>query len=167
MQNFSQTVPTYSHVKSKSIGECDFFKLLKLEHLPEPEKQSKLGKLKRLAFLHFINLDLPQLISPPDLVTLEAMTQNIYTIDLNQVQEFLKTKIPKLEAILEEKLNHIKLEAVTHHYETELNQMKLQQKTTGADYLVHILAVERLLSAISRADWELVESTVPYTKTSL
>jgi len=155
------TSPTTGH--KKSLAQCDFFALIKLSNLPNEEKTKKLGDLKRLAFLHFLNLDLPQLVGAHDLAELEKMTANPHSIDLENVMTYLRTKIPTINAILEEKLTHIKKEAIMHHYEVELTHLKLEQTTTGADYLVQILAVERLLSAIIRNDWEEVMTTVAYT----
>ena len=152
--------------RQKTLSDLDFLKLVKLDHLTETEKKVRLEKLWRLAFLHFLNLYLPQLLPQPDLLQLEKMTQNIHAIDLQRVAEFLGQKIKNFNQIMNDRLNHIKLEALIHHYETERRFLEHQQKLTGADYLVQILAVERLLRAINLRDWDTVEATVPQTSIS-
>lgn len=147
----------------KSLADLNFLKLVKLDHLSPEEKQVRLEKLRRLAFLHFINIDLPELLAPQDLLELERMTANIHTINLPQVEEYLRGKIKNYEAILTEKLNHIKREALVHHYEMEKKELEKQQKSTRADHLVHILAIERLLKAVIMGNWDAVEAIIPQT----
>ena len=149
----------------KQLEDLDLFYLLKLEHLSPEEKQQQLERIHRIAFLHFINIDLPSQLPPEDIKELESMTQNIHDIDLNQVEDFLRNKLKNFSDKIIQKENSVKISVLIGHFEKELQHLELEQKMTGADYLVQILAVERILKAITFGDWDIVEATVDQTRT--
>lgn len=149
---------------NKTLAEIDFFQLLGRE-LSETDKQAETAHLKRLAFLHFLNIELPALASPADLTILEKMTADINQINLHQVHEFLRQKISDYDELLIKTENKIKVQYLVNHYQKLLKSLHADQKYTGADYLVQILAVERLLKAIKFENWAEVAAIVPQTRT--
>ncbi len=155
----------HAHQAKRQLQNVDFFYLLKLDHLSPEEKRLQIERIHRIAFLHFLNIDLPNLLPPADIKILEDMTQNINDIDLNKVEDFIRGKVKGFDQLLIEKENSVKITSLIGHYEKEIQTLKLQQQLTGADYLVQILAVERILKAINFGDWEVVEATVDQTRT--
>ena len=107
------------------------------------------------------------MLLPADLQTLEKMTENINQIDLNKVHAFLRSRIKNYDELIEKTLAQIKTQYLIGHYQKELKNLHADQKYTGADYLVQILAVERLLKAIKFANWDEVNSIVPQTRTQM
>lgn len=150
----------HSHV---SVSELDYFKIVKQENLSETEKQKRVEAMWRIALLHFINSDLPLLLSPQDLETLDQMTQNQENPNIAEVTAYLRQKVSDFDAKINQNLNSIKKQLIISHYEFELKQRELEAKHHGVELLEQILAIQRLLQAAELDDWETVEANVPLT----
>lgn len=161
------TQPLLSHDPHSqvSVSELDYFKIVKQEQLSEVEKQKRVEAMWRVALLHFINTDLPLLLSPQDLDYLDQKTQNQQNLNLESVQNFLRQKIPNFDSYINKTLISIKKQLIISHYEQELKQCELTAKHKGTDCLEQILAIQRLIQAAELDDWETVEMNVPLTST--
>lgn len=161
-------VPILAHSPGsmKTLDQLDFFHTVKLDYLSAEDKQKRLDAMWRVALLHFINVDLPHLLSPQDMATLEQMTQDEHKLDLDAVQKFLREKVNNFDDLISKNLGSIKKQLILHHYEQERKLLELEQAHKGIDHLEQILAIERLLQAVELDDWDTVEATVPHTFSS-
>lgn len=151
----------HSHV---SVAELDYFKIVKQQSLPEVEKQKRVEAMWRVALLHFINTDLPLLLSSQDLEHLDQMTQEQQNPNLDEVTQFLRQKISDFDAKLNQIVCSIKKQLIVSHFQQELKLRQLEQTHHHLDRFNEILAIEKLLQAAELDDWDLVEATVPLTQ---
>lgn len=159
-----QAHPTLKEPKSseKSLDEIDIFHLMKLDHLTEIEKHSRLSSLWRLALIHFINLDLPELLTPADLKTLDQLTQKRHHFSIENVEQFLRARIPDFDRWMHRILFHIKKAYILHHYQTELRQCEIAARHRGVETLNKCLTLERIIKAIEIEDWKTVQVNISF-----
>ena len=162
MQTQTTHIPGKTTSEKSSLDKVDIFHLMQLDHLPEIEKHSRLSSLWRLALIHFINLDLPELLSPQDLKTLDQLTQKSHHFSIENVEQFLRARIPDFDKWMHRILFHIKKAYILHHYQSELKQCELQTKHKGTETLDKCLTLERIIKAIETEDWKTVQVNISF-----
>lgn len=162
-----RTQPSVKHHSQENsdsnLANLNFFEIIKLDHIPEEEKQERLLEMSQLVMMNFINADLPLLLVEDDFQILDKMIKQEEKMNMVAIQEFLRLRIEDFDLIILQKTLELKKQLIISHYETELTLREREQKEKGLERIEQILAIHRMVQAAKLEDWNTVLATIPHT----
>ena len=150
-----------------TLFELDLFELLQLAHLPEEEKVERLLEIQQIVLTDFITNDLPELLAKEDYDKVWEIFKNE---NGDEIDAFLKEKIPDYEELILAKLLIFKKELVLDNFKTRIDILaqrreELRQEPDSDQKTKELLQVEKdftkyteLSSAVENSDWQKVNS---------
>lgn len=138
------------------LEDLDLFKLLRLSHLSDEQKQQYLAKILSLAFAEMAAEDLPKHLSEEEIKQFTEMANEPSTKD--QALTFLKTKFPNFDEFLKTKMLGVKKDLVLSNIEERIEIVKQEPVTPASAAEKENL--ESTLEAIKTDKWEVVDELI-------
>lgn len=150
------------------LEDLDLFSLLKLEHLSPEEKAQRIAEIQEIVLTQFFEEDLPNLLSPEDMKIFESMTANTDPSRAEEINNFLRSKIPGLDKLIFEKMLAAKKEIVKQNMLTrldvnakELSDPDVQKnQERRKEVLQEKQTLQEILRAIDTDDWGRASSLI-------
>lgn len=143
------------------LEDLDLFSLLKLEHLSPEEKAQRIAEIQEIVLTQFFEEDLPNLLSPEDMKIFESMAANTDPSRAEEINNFLRSKIPGLDKLIFEKMLAAKKEIVKQNILTrldvnakELSDPDVQKDQEKIEEVIREKqTLQDIIQAINSDDW--------------
>lgn len=141
------------------LEQLDLFKLLRLEHLTEAEKDKYVLQLTEITFKAVLVDDMPKLMSQEDIARFNELAEKEETA--LQAKELLYAKIPNFDELVKEKMLILKKELVRANINERLDINKAQaEEGKTAELEKEREELQKTLEAIEKDDWDTVAELV-------
>lgn len=144
------------------LKDLDLFSLLRLEHLSPEEKAQRIAEIQEIALVQFFQDDLPKLLSEEDMKTFESISTTTDLSKAEEINNFLRSKIPDFDKLIFEKMLTAKKEIVKQNMlarldvntkelsdpEVQKDQNKVSEATREREIL------QKIITAIDASDWK-------------